>query len=106
VLRGDVHVTLSGLERRFLALLRKADLELPETNRAASGRRVDCRWPKRRLTLELDSYRYHQSRHAWELDRRREREARARGDEFRRYTRDDIFEEPAAMLAELRRLLQ
>jgi very-short-patch-repair endonuclease len=106
VLRGDVHVTLSGLERRFLALLRKAGLELPQTNRAAGGRRVDCRWPRRRLTVELDSYRYHQSRHAWELDRRREREARARGDEFRRYTRDDVFEEPSAMLAELRRLLQ
>ena len=29
VMRGDVHVTLSGLERRFLALLRDAGLPLP-----------------------------------------------------------------------------
>jgi hypothetical protein len=66
---------------------------------------VDCRWPEQRLTVELDSYRYHQSRHAWEQDRRREREARVRGDEFRRYTWSDV-EEPRLMLAELRNLLQ
>ena len=105
ILRGDVRVTLSPLERRFLVLLRAAGLPLPETNRPAGGRRVDCRWPGRRLTVELDSYRYHGSRHAWEQDRRREREGRARGDEFRRYTYGDVFEDPALMLAELRALL-
>ena len=56
---------------------------------------MDCHWPGRRLTVELDGYRYHSSRHAWEQDRRREREARARGDEFRRYTYGDVFESPA-----------
>lgn len=86
VLHGDVKVTLSRLERAFLALLRRNDLPLPETNRRVGERRVDCHWPARRLTVELDSYRFHASRHAWEQDRRREREARARGDEFRRYT--------------------
>lgn len=75
------------------------------TNRVAGGRRVDCRWPAHRLTVELDSYRYHASRHAWEQDRRREREARARGDEFRRYTYGDVLESPELMLRELRALL-
>lgn len=105
VLRGDAPVTLSVLERRFLALLREAGLQPPQTNRPAGTKRVDCRWPQARLTVELDSYRYHSSRHAWEQDRRREREARARGDEFRRYTYGDVCEEPALMLAELRSLL-
>ena len=105
ILRGDVQVTLSELERQFLKRLRKADLPIPQTNRPAHGRRVDCRWSHRRLTVELDSYRYHHSRHAWEQDRRREREARARGDEFRRYTYGDVIEEPALMLAELRALI-
>jgi very-short-patch-repair endonuclease len=105
ILRGDVRVTLSALERRFLALLREAGLALPQTNRAVGGRRVDCHWPERRLIVELDGYRYHGSRHAWEQDRRREREARARGDEFRRYTYGDVFEAPQLMLAELRALL-
>jgi predicted transcriptional regulator of viral defense system len=105
VLEGDEPVTLSRLERAFLKLLAAARLPLPETNQRASGRRVDCRWPDQRLTVELDSYRYHSSRHAWERDRRREREARARGDEFRRYTYGDVFETPALMLSELRMLL-
>ncbi len=84
VLRGDVHVTLSKLEGRFLQRLRQPGLPLPQTNRPAGSKRVDCRWPAHRLTIELDGYRYHHSRHAWEQDRLREREARARGDEFRR----------------------
>ena len=105
ILRGDVRVTLSKLEARFLAHLDEAGLPLPETNRPAGGRRVDCRWPDRRLTVEVDGYRYHHSRHAWEQDRRREREAHARGDDFRRYTYGDVFERSEAMVAELRRLL-
>ena len=101
VLGGDEHVSLSALERRFLALLRDAGLPLPVTNRPAGGRRVDARWPAQRLTVELDGYRYHSSRHAWETDRRREREAYARGDDFRRYTYGDVFEQPLPMLREL-----
>jgi hypothetical protein len=105
VLRGDEHVSLSALERRFVGLLRGAGLPLPVTNRPAGGRCVDCRWVEERLTVELDGYRYHSSRHAWELDRRREREAYARGDDFRRYTYGDVFERPEPMLGELRRVL-
>ena len=56
--------------------------------------------------MELDSYRFHSSRHAWEQDRRREREARGRGDEFRRYTYGDVMEDPRYMLRELRSLLR
>ncbi len=66
---------------------------------------MDCRWPNLKLTVELDGYRYHHTRHAWEKDRHREREARARGDEFRRYTYGDVLENPKLMMAELRGLL-
>jgi hypothetical protein len=105
IVHGDARVTLSALECRFLELLREHELPLPRTNRPAGGHHVDCRWPERRLTIELDSYRFHNSRHAWEQDRRREREARARGDEFRRYTWGDVFEQRAPTVAELRALL-
>jgi Transcriptional regulator, AbiEi antitoxin len=101
VMRGDTRVALSKLEARFLKLLRAKGLPLPKTNRIASAKRVDCRWPDHNLTVELDSYTYHSSRHAWEQDRRRERQAFARGDDFRRYTWGDVFERPAGMLAEL-----
>jgi hypothetical protein len=103
VMRGDTPVTLSEFERVFVAILREARLPLPVTNKPAGGRRVDCRWPG--LTVELDSYRFHNSRHAWERDRQREREARKRRDEFRRYTWYDVTEGRKEMLAELRALL-
>jgi very-short-patch-repair endonuclease len=102
IVEGEVQITLSKLEAHFLTLLRARALPLPLTNRAAGGRRVDCRWPEFRLTVELDSYTFHTSRHAWEQDRRREREARARGDDFRRFTYGDVFERPNRMLVELR----
>jgi hypothetical protein len=105
IIHGEAHVTLSKLEDCFLALLRAEGLPLPRTNRAAGAHRVDCRWLEYHLTVELDSYRYHRSRHAWETDRRREREAYARGDEFRRYTWGDVFESSTLMVSELRALL-
>jgi len=105
ILLGHIPVTLSELEARFLTLLAENGLPRPKTNRIASKRRVDCRWPDHRLTVELDSYTFHNTRHAWEQDRRREREAHARGDEHRRYTYGDVFEDPRQMLAELHALL-
>jgi hypothetical protein len=105
VLRGEVPVALSRLEARFLKLLSEAGLPPPMTNRVAGGHRVDCRWPEQRLTVELDSYRHHNSRYSWDKDRLREREARLRGDEFRRYPWRDVFEDPGFMLRELQELL-
>ena len=105
ILEGHIPVTLSGLEDRFLAILSAHDLPIPITNRVATAKRVDCRWPAHHLTVELDSYRYHGTRHAWEEDRRREREAHARGDQHRRYTYGDVFEDPRQMLSELQALL-
>src|SRR5947208_4961297 len=106
VLRGETRVTLSGLERRFLELLKEAGLPTPETNRVAGAHRVDCRWPEYRLTVELDSYRYHNTRYAWEQDRERERAAHARAERHRRYTHEDVFNKPMPMLGELRKLLR
>ena len=57
--------------------------------------------PGSKKLRELDSYRYHASRHASEQDRRREREAYARGDEFRRSTYGDVFERWDTIRAEL-----
>ena len=105
VLGGDEPVSLSRLESAFIAVVRGARLPVPETNQLTDGRYVDCRWPEARLTVELDGYKAHDSRHAWEQDRERERDARARGDEFRRYSWRDVAEEPEPMLEDLRSLL-
>ena len=98
---GTSRWPLSPLERRFAGLLREAKLPLPEMNKPKGSHRVDCRWPEHRLTVELDSYRFHNSRRSWERDRHREREARARGDDFRRYTYDDVMVHPRLMMREL-----
>jgi len=106
VMHGDAPVTQSALESRFLRLLVEHGLPLPVTNKPAGSFRVDCRWPEVPLTVELDGYRYHGSRHAWERDRRREREARARGDRFRRYMYGDVYENSRYMVRELSSLLR
>ena len=105
VMSGDAPVLLSKLEGGFRAMVRRIGGDLPEMNRPAGAHYVDCRWPERRLTIELDSYTFHNSRYSWERDRDRERAARRRGDEFRRYTWEDVFEQVAATEAELRVLL-
>lgn len=106
ILHGEVKVTLSRLEKQGLHVIEQAGLPPPpEVNRRAGSKRVDFRWPEYRLTVELDSFTYHNSLHSWKQDRRREREAHARGDEFRRYTIEDIFEDTRQMLRELRALL-
>ena len=105
-MQGAAPVTQSALERRFLRLLAEHDLPPPTAvNKTAGGFRVDFRWDDPPLTVELDSYRFHNSRQSWKQDRRREREARARRDDFRRYTYGDVYEHPETMLRELRPLL-
>jgi hypothetical protein len=106
VMSGDEPVTLSRLESAFIALLRAHNLPLPKTNRRIGNHRLDCRWDDPSVTVELDSYRFHNSRHAWEQDRAREREARRRGEQPpRRYTWVDVVEEPEPTVRELTALL-
>lgn len=103
---GETRTTLSQLERGFVALLRREGIELPETNIRAGSHYVDCRWPKHKLTVELDSYQFHNSRYSWEQDRRRRREAKRRGDEHCRYSWSDVFEDSTFLLGEVRGLVR
>lgn len=66
-------VTLSVLEDAFLALLHEHGLPRPRTNIDRRGDKVDCHWPAIDLTVELLSYRFHASRHAFEADVARRR---------------------------------
>jgi very-short-patch-repair endonuclease len=105
IVTGETKISLSRLESRFLSLLRANGLPLPLTNRSAGGRRVDCRWPEHRLTVELDSYTFHNFRHSWEQDRRRERQARSRGDDFARYSWGEVFRTPRVVVREVAGLI-
>ena len=61
--------TRSGVEVDFLALCRGADLPAPQVNVLVEGRLVDFLWPLQRVIVEIDSFRYHGDRIAFERDR-------------------------------------
>ena len=98
VFDGDAPAVLSWMERTALAGILAAGLPRPRVNRKKGAHYLDLRWPG--LTVELQSYRYHHSRHAWEEDHRRRRAARSRGDRFREYSYDDVVD-LRAMVEEL-----
>ena len=105
VIHGDTPLLLSKLERGFQRVLRDHGFPRPLVNRPEGAYYVDCRWPEFRLTVELDSFRFHNSRLIWEQDRQRDREAHDRGDHLRRFTWRDVFEDQAHMLRQLGRFL-
>jgi hypothetical protein len=89
-------VTLSALEDRFLALCEEHGLPRPRTNIDHHGDKVDCHWPAIDLTIELHSYRYHATRHAFEQDL-----ARRRRSNHLAYGYGDVYEHPHQTAAEL-----
>jgi hypothetical protein len=93
-------VTLSGLEDGFLALLRRHRLPLPRTNVDRAGDKVDCYWPHAGLTVELMSYRFHHSRHAFEADL-----ARRRRSNHVAFSYGDVFERGDETITELAPML-
>jgi hypothetical protein len=58
----------SNPEIDFLALCREAKLPPPAVNVLVEGRLVDFLWPKEKLVIEIDSYRYHGDPPAFEKD--------------------------------------
>jgi hypothetical protein len=101
VVHGDTPLLLSRLERGFRRFLRDHGFPMPQFNRPEGAHYVDCRWPEHRFTVELDSFRFHNTRKAWESDHDRARAAHRRGDRFRRFTWRDVFEDQAYMHAQL-----
>jgi hypothetical protein len=64
--------TRSDFERDFLYLCRDAGLPPPAVNGELAGYEVDCVWRGERLSVELDSRRFHERRSAFEADRLRD----------------------------------
>lgn len=60
--------TRSNPEVDFFALCREAGLPTPQSNVLVEERLVDFLWPRERLVVEIDSYRYHSDRPAHERD--------------------------------------
>lgn len=60
-LLGCNTLTDSGLERKFLGLVRAAGLPRPETQVWLNGYRVDFFWPSIGLIVEADGWIYHRT---------------------------------------------
>ena len=92
-------MTRSAAERRFLALLRRSGVPLPEANARAAGYEVDFLWREQRLIVETDGWAAHSSRTAFEHDRRRDAELAARGYRVVRITWRQLRGDPTGVVA-------
>jgi len=86
--------TRSDLEGDFLALCRRRRLPAPAVNVRIGPHLVDFLWRDQRLVLETDSYRYHRGRVAFQDDRGRDLDLRARGFDVIRISERQMEEEP------------
>jgi very-short-patch-repair endonuclease len=98
-------ITRSEAEERFLSLTREACLPAPEVNAQVGSHLVDFLWRECRLVVEVDGYRFHSSRTAFERDRRRDADLSAAGYRVLRFTWRQLVEEPVAVIARLAQAL-
>jgi very-short-patch-repair endonuclease len=98
---GGLAPTRSEAERRLLKLVDDAQLPTPLANARLGGRELDFLWPEERLVVEVDGFRFHGHRVAFERDRRRDATLVAGGYRVIRVTWRQITEEPLALVASL-----
>jgi hypothetical protein len=103
--RPDQVFTRSGLERRFLELVREAGLPEPAMNFFVAGHEIDAYWDAARFGVELDVYETHGSRLSFEEDRERDDALLHAGIETTRVTGPRLDREPATVIDGLRRHL-
>lgn len=103
--RPDPTFTRSGVERRFLALVKAAELPVPAMNCNVAGFEVDAYWEAERFAVELDVYETHGTHAAFERDRLRQEDLLLAGIEIDRITGPRLKHEPERVIERLGRLL-
>ena len=91
--------TRSDLELDFLALCRRFGLPPPEVNVRVGPHLVDFYWRRQRLVVETDGYAAHRGRAAFEDDRGRDLDLRARGEQVVHFAEKQLDEEPQRVAA-------
>lgn len=94
-------LTRSPPEARLLRTLRRAGIPQPRANAVVDGMEVDLFFPDHHLAVEIDGYRYHRQRPAFETDRSRDAALAARGILVLRFTPRQLMREPDKVLARL-----
>ncbi len=95
----------SNPEIDLLVLCREAGLPEPEVNVLVEGKLVDFLWPRERLVIEIDSYRYHGDRPAFEHDHESTIALMAAGYKVLRTTDKLLEADPRPLLSLIRRSL-
>jgi very-short-patch-repair endonuclease len=91
--------TRSEAERIMRKLCRQAQLQEPVSNVRVAGFEVDFFWPAENLIVEVDGYRYHSHRAAFERDRQRDARLLAAGFVVIRITWRQLTEKPLTVVA-------
>ncbi|HVW16853.1 MAG TPA: hypothetical protein VHB30_01265 [Solirubrobacteraceae bacterium] len=107
---AEPKVTRSALERRFLALVRRAGLPEPETNTwitlgAGEEWQLDALWRAQRVSVELDGWESHRTRRQFERDRLRSAAMQAAGYRHVQLTWRQVTDEAPTVIRTLRILL-
>ena len=95
----------SDLERLFLTICAAADVPAPIVNHPVEGKEVDFLFAAQRLIVEIDSWRYHKTRRAFDADRARDALRIRSGYRTVRFTDRQLENEPNTIVATLRALL-
>jgi very-short-patch-repair endonuclease len=99
----------SRLEKRFTPFLRRHGLPTPRFNDwillGPKRYQVDCHWPGTGQIVELDGWAGHRTKTAFREDRARDRTLRVAGYSVTRLTWNQLDDEPEAIAADLRALL-
>jgi very-short-patch-repair endonuclease len=93
--------TRSDYERRLLALLREAELPLPQTNAYVGPHMVDMLWPDLKFIVEFDSWSFHGDRASFEEDRLRDQVLATADHQVMRITARHLDHTPTALVARL-----
>jgi very-short-patch-repair endonuclease len=101
-LLGGQPLTDSGLERRFLAIVRLSGMPMPETQAWVHGYRVDFYWPHLELIVEADGWRYHRTAGEQATDHRRDHAHITAGMTTLRFAEEQIRYEPSEVKRTLR----
>jgi very-short-patch-repair endonuclease len=102
---GGPQITRSRAERRFRGHLRQAELPQPKTNGRAAGFEVDFLWEPEKVVLEVDGWRFHGHRRAFEWDRKKDMILRDAGYLVIRVTWRQFTEQPLVVIAHVARML-
>ena len=102
---GGPKFTRSGAEDRMLSLVRNAGLPEPEVNVCLDGWEPDFLWREQRAIVEVDSWRYHSDRFAFQSDRDKSNDLQLDGYRVLRITWYDLVNRPALVVSRIRRAL-